>query len=81
MTRVRVRARVTARAGARARARARIRARARAGIRVRVRKLLTSVPLEAVHHCVLQPCDRAALLLGHALAVSGQGRVRGECKA
>ena len=77
MIRVRVRARVTARA----RARARIRVSVRVRIKVRVRKLLTSVPLEAVRHCALQPCDRAALLLGHALAVSGHGKVRGECKA
>ena len=40
-------------------------------IRVRVRKLLASVPLEAVRHRALQPRDRAALLLGQALVVSG----------
>jgi hypothetical protein len=72
---VRVRARVRARARARARARIKVR------VRVRVRKLLTSVPLKAVRHCALQPCDRAVLLLGHALTVSGQSRVRGEYKA
>ena len=76
---IRVRAGVRARARDRARARTRIKVRVR--LRVRVRKLLTSVPLEAVRHCALQPCDRAALLLGHALAVSGHGRVRGEYKA
>ena len=32
---------------------------------------LTSVPLEAIRHRALQPRDRAALLLGHELAVSG----------
>ena len=70
---IRVRAGVRARARDRARARTRIkvRVRVRARVRVRVRKLLTSVPLEAVRHCALQPCDGAALLLGHALAVPG----------
>ena len=44
------------------------------GVGFRVRKLLTSVPLEAIRHGALQPRDRAALLLGHELAVPGKWR-------
>ena len=68
---MRVRVRVRVRVRARARATVRVRIRVRIRVRVRVCKLLTSVPLESVRHCALQPCDGAALLLGHALAVSG----------
>ena len=50
----------------------RIRSRVRRGLRVR--KLLASVPLEAIRHRALQPRDRAALLLGHELAEPGLWR-------
>ena len=59
-----VRLRMRVRVGARTRVRSRVRSRLRVG------KLLASVPLEAIHHRALQPRDRAALLLGHELAVS-----------
>ena len=63
-----IRLRIRVRVGARISVRIRV----RSGLRVR--KLLASVPLEAIRHHALQPRDCAALLLGHELAVSG-GRV------
>ena len=62
---------ITARLRMRIRFAARIRVRSRVRSRLRVRKLLASMPLEAIRHGALQPRDRAALLLGHELAVSG----------
>ncbi len=61
---------ITVRLRMRVRVGAWIRVRSRVRRRLRVRKLLASVPLEAIHHRALQPRDRAALLLGHELAVS-----------
>ena len=62
---------ITVRLRMRVRVGAWIRVRSRVRRRLRVRKLLASVPLEAIRHRALQPRDRAALLLGHELAVSG----------
>ena len=63
-----VRLRMRVRVGARTRVRSRVRS------RLRVRKLLASVPLEAICHHALQPRDRAALLLRHELAEPGLWR-------
>ena len=65
---------ITARLRMRVTAGARIRVRSRVRSRLRVRKLLASVPLEAIRHRALQPRDRAALLLGHELAEPGLWR-------
>ena len=62
---------ITVRLRMRARVGAWIRIRSRVRSRLRVRKLLASVPLEAIRHRALQPHDRAALLLGHELAEPG----------
>ena len=62
---------ITVRLRMRVRVGAWIRIRSRVRSRLRVRKLLASVPLEAIRHRALQPHDRAALLLGHELAEPG----------
>ena len=63
-----IRLRIRLRVGARISVRSRVRS------WLRVRKLLASVPLEAIRHRALQPHDRAALLLGHELAEPGLWR-------
>ena len=65
---------ITARLRMRIRFAARIRVRSRVRSRLRIRKLLASVPLEAIRHRALQPRDRAALVLGHELAEPGLWR-------